>query len=130
MKDSIFVVEDDKDDMSLLHDAFEAIGWENTQFFSSPLDLMKALKSADGAGLPQLVVTDYNMPKLNGFNIVAFLKQNEEYSSIKTVVLTGSVIATEKERLLNAGVSKVFLKPSSFTEYKTIASELVSMVKS
>ena len=39
---------------------------------------------------PDLVVTDYQMPGLNGSELAAWIKSSEEYSSIPVIVVSGS----------------------------------------
>ncbi len=129
MKGKILVVEDDLEDVEMIQHAFEVNNWDNVLYFSNVFKVLEYLQTLDEAALPALLVTDYNMPKLNGFNLVAFLRRNPLYSSIKIIMIAGQLPGGEEERLLTAGVEKIYLKPSSMKEYTNIAAELVGFVK-
>jgi CheY-like chemotaxis protein len=129
MKEPIFIVEDDRDDFDFMKQAFTEVGARNVSWFGNGFDLIRHLESLDPQALPSLVITDYNLPKIDGFNLASYLKRNERFQGIKLVVLTGSIHDNDKHRLLSAGVSKIFTKPSNFTDYKTIAEELKKLAE-
>lgn len=122
------VVEDDAEDLDLVKQAFTEINYSEVFYFTDAFQLLKYLKTNDTC-LPALIVTDYKMPKIDGFNLVAFLKRNELFGNINVVMLTGIITETEKQRLLTTGVSKVYLKPHSYEKYISLATELANLAK-
>ena len=128
MGEKIFVVDDDVSDQEFLGVAFTEIAFHQVEFFSNVFSIVQKLKTTDANELPKLIVTDYQMPSLDGFNLVTFVKKNARLSSIKVVILTGSIAENEKHRLISAGVNKILFKPNSLAGYKTLALELRELV--
>jgi CheY-like chemotaxis protein len=124
MKEPIFIVEDDADDFDFMKQAFTDVGATNVIGFPNGFDLIRHLETLSKADMPKLIITDYNLPKIDGFNLASYLKRNERFQAIKLVVLTGSIHDNDKHRLLSAGVTKIYTKPGNFTAYRQIAEEL------
>lgn len=128
MRHAVFVVEDDLDDMAIMKQAFVEIGNDFVVGFPNALDLFKHLEKLDEESLPKLIISDYNMPTLDGFNVASFLKRHSRYASILLVVMTTSIPQMDTHRLLNAGVTKICIKPNSYQDYKQMAKELNTLV--
>lgn len=124
MKKVIFLVDDDKEDKELMEAAFTELDYYSVHYYSSVQDLLRSLKLLDETALPSLIITDYQMPVMDGFNLVSFLKRHDKFNTINVVILTSSITENEKKRLTKAGASKIYTKPSFYNDYKTIASEL------
>ena len=75
--------------------------------------------AADGAqGLetykferPDIVVTDINMPRLDGFGFIEGVRRNEKYRAIPILVLTTESDAEKKNRARQAGATGWIVKP-------------------
>jgi CheY-like chemotaxis protein len=128
MVKKIFVVDDDLGDQEFLEAAFDEIGFHGLEVFSDVYSIVHKLKAMEPHLLPQLIITDYKMPTLDGFNLLSFIKKSEKLSSIKVVILTGSIAENEKHRLVSAGVTKIVIKPASVIDYKNMALELRDLV--
>jgi DNA-binding response OmpR family regulator len=101
----ILVVDDDEDNLKLFTIVLEYAGFKVVSY-SDPLEAFKKFKP----GYYDLVILDYIMPSLNGFELYKRLKQKDE--SIKILILTAS-----QERLhishqeLGGMILKVARKP-------------------
>jgi CheY-like chemotaxis protein len=84
----ILLVEDDVDDRYIMHQAFSELHWEEyVKMFSGGEDLFHYINSLPFESFhPALIVLDYNIPGLNGAELLARLKKDPEYSSIPVVV--------------------------------------------
>jgi CheY-like chemotaxis protein len=120
----IVVVEDDEDDVYILKEGFDELGYKSVRFYPNALSIITYLNSIDDEYLPALLVTDFNLPAVNGFQLVQFLKNHSRLSSIPIVVLTTSMSVTNKKLFSAEGVAQVIIKPSAYDEYKLIAREL------
>lgn len=129
MKVDILVVEDDKEDLDFIKEAFSEIEGISVEYFSNTLNIISFLNSSVNS-LPSLIITDYKMPGLDGFNLVSFLKRNEKFTSIPLVILSGSINEAEKQRLLSAGVLEILVKPSNIEDYAKIAKNLSQTINS
>ena len=120
----ILIAEDDADDRLMINEAF----MENNMragivFFENGAELLDYLSSSDEAAeltLPDLILLDLNMPKMDGRTVLSKLKINNLYKDIPVVILTTSRSRTEEEGVMEMGASGFFTKPSSFTELVSI----------
>jgi DNA-binding response OmpR family regulator len=69
--------------------------------------------------LPALVVSDYEMPEMNGFELVHALKRNPETRNIPVIMLTARESKRDMAQMRAAGASAYLVKP--FAQDKCIA---------
>lgn len=76
----------------------------------SVADGMEALEK-----LPQmnvdLVITDLNMPNVDGFELIKCIRENEEYSNIPIIILSSLSSQDEVNRGLSIGANSYLIKP-------------------
>lgn len=63
--------------------------------------------------LPELILLDLNMPKLNGFEVCRRLKADPATAAIKIVILTASSNDADRLEGRAAGADDYFVKPFS-----------------
>jgi len=73
---------------------------------------------------PCLLVTDLKMPKLSGFDLLAQAKPLLESSHVPALVLSASVSELDKQRSLQLGAQKFFVKPADLNGLLALANEL------
>ena len=65
--------------------------------------------------LPQqpinLIITDINMPDINGLEIIHFVKNTPGYQSIPIIIVTTEKSAKDREKGLELGASEYITKP-------------------
>jgi len=120
----ILIAEDDPDDQLMLVDAFEENQVaDKLQFVTSGDEVLNYLNiSRRTAQLPDLILLDLNMPKLDGRTILKLLKTDPETRAIPVVILTTSKEKTDEKSVFELGASGFFTKPSSFLELVEITS--------
>ena len=114
----ILVVEDSLTSRSLLRNLLEAAGYEVT----TAIDGWEAYTFLKQGGF-DLVVSDIEMPRMNGFELTAKIRSEPEMASIPVVLVTCLESAEDKQRGLEAGANAYIVK-SSFE-----GSNLVSTVQ-
>jgi CheY-like chemotaxis protein len=124
----IIVVEDDTDEIELLQHTFDRLNFHQVEFYPDAYSVLTHLKNTDKNMLPGLIVSDYHMPKINGFSLATFLKKHDDYGAIKIIVMSEQMPQNEEHRLLKAGVSMVLKKPTSVQDYRDFVAELISLV--
>ena len=67
-----------------------------------------------------LILTDINMPDINGLELLTFLKSNPRYRDIPTLVITTEGKEEDRRRGLALGADEYLIKP--FTPESLIAS--------
>lgn len=58
-----------------------------------------------------LVVTDLVMPELDGTRLIAAMQEDDRYSTIPTLIMSGNVCMREICTLLEAGATRFLAKP-------------------
>ncbi|CAG5074580.1 Sensor histidine kinase RcsC [Dyadobacter sp. CECT 9623] len=76
---AVMIIDDDEDDQFLLQEAFKNLGYQNELiFFSNGQKAFDFLCQTEM--LPFLILSDMNMPQINGFELKEKIRQN---SSVK-----------------------------------------------
>ena len=60
---------------------------------------------------PDVIITDINMPRLDGFGFIEGVRRNEKYRAIPILVLTTESDAEKKNRARQAGATGWIVKP-------------------
>ena len=124
MKDSvILLVEDNADDEALTRRALQKNNVKNELMVAhdgqEALDLLFS-----GGRLPQLVLLDLKLPKIDGLEVLRRLRADERTKLLPVVILTSS---TEERDLVNGyslGANSYVRKPVDFTEFTEAARQL------
>jgi two-component system, chemotaxis family, chemotaxis protein CheY len=58
-----------------------------------------------------LVITDLNMPNLDGYSLIGTLRQNERYRQTPIIILSSEDGVDDRERGLTVGASAYLVKP-------------------
>jgi CheY-like chemotaxis protein len=112
----ILMGEDDVDDEDILKEVFSSIDDSFLiQFYSNGKKLVEALDERTDHNLPCLIILDYNMPGLNGAEILKELKAREQYRDIPVIIWSTSGSETYKRHCLEAGACDYIIKPSNIS---------------
>jgi len=65
-----------------------------------------------------LILTDLNMPEMNGVELVHFLKESSEYANIPVIVITTESSTVRIEDLQAAGIRDYLHKPFTPEEFR------------
>jgi CheY-like chemotaxis protein len=118
----VIIIEDDEDDQFILKEVFEKLNYRNEVIFFS--DGEKALEFLNKAEtIPFLILSDINMPKLNGFALRNKLREDEKLS-IKCIPYLFFSTALNQQSVIDAystSAQGFFVKSDSIQEIeKTI----------
>ena len=91
-----------------------------------PSITFRTLKKQGESAPCDLVLLDLNLPRVNGFEVLAFLKGDAELKKIPVVVLSGSSSQQDIERCYASGANSYFCKPVGIDEVFSMAAQLVS----
>jgi len=117
---AILLVEDDPDDVALTRHAFQKARLANPMFVVR--DGEEALEYLTGQGpygdrerfpRPFLILLDLHMPKLNGFEVLRWIKSQPELAGIRVVVLTSSQDQRDFRDASGLGADSYYRKPGS-----------------
>ncbi len=120
-KCKILIAEDDADDRFLIEDAFTECNLTNElEFVVDGVDLMDYLNrrgkytELEGEPLPNLILLDLNMPRMDGRSALQQIKTSAELCQIPVVVLTTSKAQEDIVRTYGLGVNSFITKPVTF----------------
>ena len=71
-----------------------------------------------GNAVPNLLILDLNMPKIDGYEVIKRVKNTEDYKSAEIMVVSSTLNEETEKKLLNIGVSKYLKKPFKLSELK------------
>ena len=124
----ILLGEDDADDQEMLKEVFTSIDISFVLFFvNNGKEVLSALEKLKDDQMPCLIVLDYNMPGLNGADILQELSTNERYKNIPKVVW--STAGSEKFRkvCLELGAVDYVIKPNNVVGLEEVARYMLSL---
>ena len=105
-KKTILIVEDDPLSLRLTVDLLEINGF-HTLSCENGFSALETLKNI----IPDLILLDINMPKMNGFEVYKRIRQDCRLDNIKVVALSGSVMKEDEQRIMAAGFDDFVPKP-------------------
>ncbi|HRI67710.1 MAG TPA: response regulator, partial [Polyangium sp.] len=74
---------------------------------SSGFDALRLLPR----GLYDLVITDINMPDINGLELIRFMRENERYRTVCTIIISTQAAEKDRARGLALGANAFLAKP-------------------
>jgi len=108
MRKTIFIA-DDNPHIRLLLTQFLIKDFD-VKAFEDGSELMNGLLQGN---IPDLIIADILMPKLNGWDLINKIKGDKFFKQIPVVMLSGVDKSEEKVKYLNAGVNDFMVKPFS-----------------
>lgn len=117
----IVAADDDPDDQLLIKEALEDNRWtDGVDFVSDGVQLLDYLRRrgdfADlrGRPLPDLILLDLNMPRMNGREALAEIKSDASLKCTPVIVLTTSSADADVSRTYGLGANSYISKPVTF----------------
>jgi two-component system chemotaxis response regulator CheY len=73
-----------------------------------------------------LILTDINMPDINGLELVSFVKTNEVYQSIPLIIVSTEGSERDRDKGMSLGADAYLVKPFDPEDLLQIARDLLS----
>lgn len=106
----VLVVDDNATNLRILQEMLSQWGLEPT-LASSPQQAMELLQQV-GTDRPfKLLISDVNMPDLDGFDFLAWVRQQSRWKEVTTMLLTSSRTSGDTARAKAINVSALLTKP-------------------
>src|SRR5579871_374082 len=106
MSHKILVADDNPVSRELIREVLEMSGYEVVE----AADGEEALRQARAA-LPDLMLLDIQMPRLDGYGVLRELRADHHLSNLRIVALTAFAMQGDRERALGAGFDGYITKP-------------------
>ncbi len=120
---AILLVDNSEDDLMLMRIAFQKAG------FTCPLPevhdgdeaiaYLKGEKPYDDRSqypLPTIILLDANMPRKNGFEVLAWVRAQPAHQHLSMIMLSASMRNADVERAFKLGATSFIVKPSELNE--------------
>ena len=104
---NVLVVEDSKAIRSMIRVALEEAGGFLVAEAGNGFEALKALPMQH----LDLIITDINMPDINGLELIGYVKSNPAYSTIPLIIVSTEKSEEDKKRGLSLGASGYVVKP-------------------
>lgn len=105
MSHKIAVVEDNPDNrmlvQALLEDQYEISEYE------TGVEAVEGL----GGNIPDLVLLDISLPEMDGTEVLAWIRQQDELKDLPVIALTAHAMAGDRDKFLAAGFNDYVTKP-------------------
>jgi len=122
----IIIIEDDLDDQHILTDVLKELNYKNEVIFFG--DSVKALEYLTHTDIePFLVLSDINMPKLNGIELREKVHNNEDLR-LKSIPYLFFSTSAEQRHVIDAysrSIQGFFIKPTSYEKLKNTMRKIV-----
>lgn len=106
MKKTVLTVDDSRTIRNMLLVTLQNAGFETIQ----AEDGVEGLEKLEGSR-PDVIVTDINMPRLDGFGFIEGVRSNDRFRAVPILVLTTESDAEKKNRARQAGATGWIVKP-------------------
>ena len=130
MSRTIFLAEDDVDDQEFLEDALRSLDPHiRLVSFTSGARFIQHLEKTADDQLPCLIILDYNIPEINGAEILKYLGGNSRYRDIHKIIWSTSNSSLYVKTCMDLGAKDYVIKPSSIAGIREIAEKILGWCK-
>jgi CheY-like chemotaxis protein len=127
MRWSVLVAEDNENDVLILRHVFSKISTDVfLAFVNDGEEAIKYLRGENGFSdrskhpFPDVLLLDLKMPRLDGFDVLAWLRNHPPLHRLRVIVFTSSGHNLDVERAYDLGASSYFRKPTALNDMKSI----------
>lgn len=122
----IIIIEDDHEDQEIFSEVLNELNFPNEiMFFSDGEKALDYLISSDVK--PFLILSDINMPKLDGFELRDKVQNNEQLR-LRCIPYLFFTTAASQDAVINAyskSIQGFFVKPLTYTDLKRVLKNIV-----
>ena len=104
----VMIVDDSPSVRRVLSNLITKTGWQTTTA-KDGLEAIELLQSA--RSLPDLILSDVEMPRMDGYELLSTLKRQESLAQIPVVMITSRAGDKHRQRALDLGASDYVVKP-------------------
>lgn len=110
-KRRILVIEDNMDNMTLISDVLRSLDYDVIQATDGEEGVSTARET-----IPDLILMDLSLPRLDGWAATQILKADQELYHIPIIALTAHAMIGDREKAIEAGCDDYITKPINLAE--------------
>jgi len=118
---SILIVEDSPTTKALIKAIVEEMGDFNTVEAGSGFEALKILPTQEF----DLVITDINMPDINGLELISFMKNNPRYNNLPVIIVSTERSEEDIKRGMSLGAMAYITKPFKAYELQEVIKKAI-----
>jgi len=111
----VLVVDDQMTIRSLVRSGLQQLGFTSIQ---EAIDGEDGLRIMLGASPPKLIISDFNMPKLDGLGLLRAVRAHEPIKTTAYIMLTGRADMDLVKRAVQFGANNYLVKPFTVATLK------------
>ncbi|MDA8078647.1 MAG: response regulator [Nitrospiraceae bacterium] len=113
---TILIVEDSATTRALIRAVIDELGDFETVEASSGFEALKMLPQQEY----DLIITDINMPDINGLELISFVRNNPRYGHLPIIIVSTERSEEDKKRGMALGATAYVTKPFRSVELQDI----------
>ena len=121
---SVLIVEDSENSAATLEMALLGIPGVSVLLAASGLEALRIINEAGSA--VRAIVTDLNMPRMDGFELIRRIRENGRTSTVPIVVVSADTDPDTPERVAQMKVDAFFAKPFSPAQVRRKLEQLLN----
>ena len=128
---TILLADDNPDDVFLLQEAFRKAGVRHrVKVVANGLEAVAYLKGDHAYAdrneypFPDVLLLDLNMPRMNGFEVLEWVRKDHQWRCLVVHVLTASIRDADVSRAYELGANSYLVKPSRLDQLVAFAGAL------
>jgi len=121
----VLIVDDTTTSRMLVRDGLQELGIKNISFASDGEQALKHMMSTPA----HLVISDFNMPKLDGLGLLQAIRKNGPTQKIPFIMLTGKGDKTLLQKAIQSGLNNYLTKPFTVPALKSALEAVVGPLK-
>lgn len=128
-KHTLIIVENDDDEQVFMKEGFDAADLFTILAQVRNGDHLFAWLDEHPAQLPDIILSDLNMPGKNGYDIINGIKNSKVWQRIPVIITSTSSTRTIIDKCIALGAADYIVKPETFVEYLPYVKNLHRLVE-
>lgn len=121
------MADDDIEDLELMEEAILQL-YPDSRFHKvqSGMAAIHYLQTRKDDDLPCLIILDYNMPEMNGSEVLSALSKEPRFKQLSKIILSTSSEPAHMKECKDKGATEYFVKPTNVNDLNRIVQKLVA----
>jgi signal transduction histidine kinase/DNA-binding response OmpR family regulator len=124
---NVLIVDDNLTNRRILKAMLERWGMQTTSVEGAEKAIEKLIESQNQGVQFDLILTDMNMPEINGLGLVERIREKDVFSVSTIMMLSSADLREEKERCQRLGVDCYLLKPIRQTDLRSAVCQALNV---
>ncbi len=125
----IVIVENDEDEQMFMRLGFAEANLFEIEAQVRNGDVLFEWLEANPDKLPDIILSDLNMPGKNGYDIIEGITSNPAYAHIPVIITSTSSTKTIIDKCLAMGAADYVVKPDTFVDYQPYVKRLHRLIE-